>query len=192
MPEIFIADEKRTKTLLDRLKNNSLKVKTFDSNTIDIQNNKNIILLNINSEIYSSLNLENSPIIKMTPKSNNQLLSENELKEKLYDLFLKLKVQRNQYVGIPYFIDSIICCYYDKSLFSKGLKAIYREVEKNMITKLIVIIFFGKLTTFSVLIIIPLIFIMFPKYFLVVINTKLYLLNTLYLYQFNTLKQLKF
>ena len=128
----------------------------------------------------------------MTPKSNNQLLSENELKEKLYDLFLKLKVQRNQYVGIPYLIDSIICCYYDKSLFSKGLKAIYREVEKNMITKLIVIIFFGKLTTFSVLIIIPLIFIMFPKYFLVVINTKLYLLNTLYLYQFNTLKQLKF
>lgn len=130
MPEIFIADEKRTKTLLDRLKNNSLKVKTFDSNTIDIQNNKNIILLNINSEIYSSLNLENNPIIKMTPKSNNQLLSENELKEKLYDLFLKLKVQRNQYVGIPYLIDSIICCYYDKSLFSKGLKAIYREVEK--------------------------------------------------------------
>ena len=48
MPEIFIADEKRTKTLLDRLKNNSLKVKTFDSNTKDIQNNKNIILLNIN------------------------------------------------------------------------------------------------------------------------------------------------
>ena len=44
MPEIFIADEKRTKTLLDRLKNNSLKVKTFDINTIDIQNNKNIIL----------------------------------------------------------------------------------------------------------------------------------------------------
>ncbi len=73
---------KKTKTLLDRLKNNSLKVKTFDSNTIDIQNNKNIILLNINSEIYSSLNLENNPIIKMTPKSNNQLLSENELKEK--------------------------------------------------------------------------------------------------------------
>ena len=48
MPEIFIADEKRTKTLLDRLKNNSLKVKTFDINTIDIQNNKNIILFNKN------------------------------------------------------------------------------------------------------------------------------------------------
>lgn len=131
MPEIFIADEKRTKTLLDRLKNNSLKVKTFDINTIDIQNNKNIILLNINSEIYSSLNLEDNTIIKMTPRSYNQLLSENELKEKLYDLFLKLKVQRNQYVGIPYLIDSIICCYYDKSLFSKGLIAIYKKVEKK-------------------------------------------------------------
>ena len=130
MPEIFIADEKRTKTLLDRLKNNLLKVKTFDSNTIDIQNNKNIILLNINSEIYSSLNLEDNTIIKMTPKSNNHLLSENESKEKLYDLFLKLKVQRNQYVGIPYLIDSIICCYYHKSLFSKGLRAIYKEVKK--------------------------------------------------------------
>ena len=48
-----------------------------------------------------------------------------------------------------------------------------------------------KLTTFSVLIIILLIFIMFQKYFLVAINTNLYLLNTLYYYQFNILKILR-
>lgn len=56
---------------------------------------------------------------------------------------------------------------------------------------LIAIIFLGKLTTFSVLIIILLILIMFQKYFLVAINTKLYLLNTLYYYQFNILKILR-
>ena len=67
----------------------------------------------------------------MTPKSYNHLLLENELKEKLYNLFLKIKFQRNRYVSISYLIDSIICCYYDKSLFSKGLKTIYKEVEKK-------------------------------------------------------------
>ena len=163
MLEIFVSYKKRTKTLLDKLKNYSLKVKTFDSNIIDIQNTKNITLLNINLELCSSLNFGNNNIVKLALGSYNQLLSENELKEMLYDLFLKFKVQRNQYAGISYLIDSIICCYYNKSLFSQGLKAIYKQVKRNMITKFIIIIFLRELISFSVLIIISFIFIMFKK-----------------------------
>ena len=115
-----------------------------DSNNFFDLERKNIILLadKINklysynsNKIYNIIDFDSaqdeiSDIIKEMFEKKI-LISDFQLKQQIQQLLLKMKLHTNEYVGMPYLIDSVICCYRNPSLVLDGLDSIYAEVEKD-------------------------------------------------------------
>lgn len=97
-------------------------------NALTKEKNINIVgIVNIENDTYSDKILET---IKETFEKKTAI-SDLKLKQEIHQLLLKMKLHTNEYIGIPYLVDAVICCYKDPSLVLKGLDSIYAEVEKD-------------------------------------------------------------
>ena len=112
-------------------KNNSMEI------IEKIKNEKNINILNSQYSIENFNKIDTNIIIinitgtDLIKYEKSETLNEITLRKEIYNLLLKMKIHKNDYVGIPYLVDAIVLCYYDDTLLSKGLKEVYKKIEQK-------------------------------------------------------------